>query len=118
LIAGGVFAPEAVEIDHDAPRIDPGDRSDPMATGRYLAMTSCTECHGADLAGDESPVGKTPNLAIVAAYAPEQFRALMREGEPRDGRDIGLMSEVARKRFAQFTDDELTALYTYLREGL
>jgi mono/diheme cytochrome c family protein len=81
--------------------------------GRYLAVTICTECHGNDLRG--SPDGSTPDLRIAAAYAPGTFRHLLRTGEPQGGRDLRLMDDVARGRFRHLTDDEIHALYTFLR---
>lgn len=114
LMVKGDFQPAAVEIDHEAPRLDPGDGTDPIALGRYLAMTSCTECHGSDLRGGY----QTPDLAIAAAYTPEQFHTLMRTGEPFDGRDLRLMDDMSRKRFSYFTDAEIDALYAFLTTGL
>ncbi|MFW6089025.1 MAG: cytochrome c [Gemmatimonadota bacterium] len=114
LFVKGDFQPAAEEIDHDEPRLDPGDGSDPIALGRYLAMTSCTECHGLDLGGGFD----SPNLAITAAYTPEQFRTLMRSGEPFDGRELRLMDDVSRKRFSYFTEAEVDALYAFLTTEL
>jgi mono/diheme cytochrome c family protein len=114
LFIKGDFQPAAAEIDHAAPRLDPGDGSDPIALGRYLAMTSCPECHGSDLGGGY----ETPNLAIAAAYTPEQFQTLMRTGEPFDGRDLELMDDMSRKRFSHFTDAEVDALYAFLTTEL
>jgi cytochrome c553 len=84
---------------------------DGAALGRYLAMTTCTECHGQDLAGfpDEAP-----SLAIAAAYTPEQFRHLLRTGEALGGRRLEFMSEVSESRFRYFTDGEIDALYGWL----
>lgn len=114
LFVTGEFEPAARAIDHEAPRLDPGDGSDPMALGRYLAMTVCTECHGSDLSGGY----ETPNLAIAASYTPEEFATLMRTGEPRDGRDLRLMDDMSRKRFSHLTNAEIAALFTYLNRGL
>jgi hypothetical protein len=33
-----------------------------------------------------------------------------------NGRDLGLMGEVARYRFSAFTDDEIDALYAFLTD--
>ena len=110
LMARGVFQLGAAEIDHDAPRLDPGDGSDVIVHGRYLAKTVCTECHGIDLSGGYD----TPSLAIAASYTPEEFETLMRTGEPRDRRDLRLMDDMSRKRFSNFTDDEIEAVYAYL----
>lgn len=118
LIAFGVFQTGAATIENEATRIDPANPSDPYAVGRYVAMTACSECHGPDLAGQSGPPFTTPNLAIVAAYTPEEFRRLMREGVPRDGRELDLMGIVSEKRFSHFTPDEVDALYAYLRDGL
>jgi mono/diheme cytochrome c family protein len=92
--------------------VDPGD---PVSLGRYLARTSCTECHGRDLRGDAGGPEPSPNLALVASYTPEQFARLMREGVPAGGQKLGLMGAVAKGRCAYFTDEEIAALYQYLR---
>lgn len=114
LFALGEIEPMAARIDAQAPRLDPGDGSDPMAIGEYLAVTACAECHGTDLAGQEHPGGNTPNLAIAAAYSPDEFKTLLRTGEPRDGRELRLMNDMSRKRFRHLTDAEIEAMYTYL----
>lgn len=118
LFVAGEFQPAAAEIDHDAPRVDPGDGSDPALLGEYLARTACAECHGRNFEGTSGPPEATPNLAITSAYTPEQFRTLMRTGEPRDGRDLRLMDDMSRKRFSYFTDAELDALYAFLTTEL
>ena len=118
LFAIGEFAPAAPKIDPTAPRLDPGDGADPMALGEYLAQTACAECHGTDLAGQEHPAGNTPNLANAAAYTPEEFRTLLRTGEPRDGRELRLMGDMSIKRFQHFDDREIDALHIYLSTGL
>lgn len=114
LFVAGEFELAADVIDHDGPRVDPGDGSDPRALGQYLARTACAECHGPDYEGAEGPPESTPNLAIVAAYTPEEFREIMRTGVPRDGRQLRLMDEMSVKRFSHFTDAELDALHAFL----
>jgi cytochrome c553 len=109
-LAGTILAAEL--IDHDAPRIDPAT-NDLHVRGRYLALTVCTECHWTDLRG--APDGSTPTLAVVAAYSIDNFRKLMRTGEPIGGRQLDLMSSVAVRRFAHFTDREIDALHAYLQ---
>ena len=39
----------------------------------------------------------------------------MRTGRPPDGRDLGLMKEVAERDFSSYSDEEVGQLYTYLR---
>ncbi len=94
-----------------------GEGDDPqLVRGEYLAKTSCNECHGFDLRGQPYPVNPTPDLAILAGYSDEDFRHLMQTGEAIGGRtDLGLMTMVAKDRFAAFTEQELEDLLAYLR---
>lgn len=86
-----------------------------LARGEYLAMTTCNECHGLDLRGTVLPGDATPDLAIVSAYPEADFRRLLRTGVGIGERtDLGLMSEVAKERFAHFTEEELTDLRGFL----
>lgn len=98
------------KIDHAAPAA-----GDTVAMGRYLARTSCTECHGMDLRGGEVEDIKTPSLIVVSAYSRDQFVHLMRTGEPVGGRKLRIMNDAATERFANFDDDELAALHRYLQ---
>jgi mono/diheme cytochrome c family protein len=111
---------EAVRIDQEAShptRPAPVDatspREDSLALGEYLARTGCPECHGLDLRGRQD--GAIPDLRIAAAYTPEKFRTLMREGIALDGQERGLMTEIARGRVDRLTDAELGSLHAYLR---
>jgi cytochrome c553 len=85
-------------------------RGDSTAPGAYLARTSCTECHGLDLEGGD----RAADLRIAVGYSSEAFAGLMRRGTALGGRELPLMSKVARSRFSHFTDQELGELYTYL----
>lgn len=88
---------------------------DSVAAGRYLAVTSCTECHGLDLRGGMVEEEAAPNLAVAGAYSRDEFAHLMRTGEPTGGRKLKLMADVAQGRFAHLTDDEVTSLHRYLQ---
>jgi mono/diheme cytochrome c family protein len=90
------------------PAFDAGPQ---FARGRHLAMTVCGECHNSDLKGR---AGDTPDLLIAASYDLPAFTKLMRTGVPMDGKDKGLMSEVARENFSSFTDADIAALHAYL----
>ncbi len=86
--------------------------------GEYLAMTSCIECHGLTLRGDDpfnGPGGGPPDLAIAASYDRGDFIRLMRTGKAAGNREVGLMSRVARGRFVHWTDAEVDDLYAFLR---
>ncbi len=80
-------------------------------------MTSCNECHGFGLRGDnpfDEPGGARPDLAIVASYDKAAFTHLMRTGNPPGNRDLGLMTRTARNRFAHWTPQEVDDLYAFL----
>lgn len=89
--------------------------AEPLALGRHLALTTCSECHGWDLNGFGDP-GGAPPLAIAKAYTDEQFARLMRTGEVLAGGKSasGVMSGVATYRFNAMTDAEIQALKDYL----
>src|SRR3954464_2973817 len=106
----GKFLPQATQVESLPPPNT--SAADPLAQGRYLVMTSCTECHGATLQGSEFV--NAPNLSVVAAYSDGDFTKLMREGVGLGNRNLGLMSEVAQSRFTHFTDTEVQAIRQYL----
>lgn len=87
-----------------------------LAAGRRLAANTCSECHGPALFGQRMESGDvTPDLAIVGAYDPAQFRTLLRTGQAPHKRDLGLMARVARGDFRHLSDSEIDALYAYLK---
>jgi mono/diheme cytochrome c family protein len=91
----------------------PIDLGDQHRLGRYIAMTTCTECHNSKLQGYE---GFTPDLAITGAYSRDEFGRLMTKGIGKDNRKLKpLMVAVAKDRFARLTRPELDALYAYLK---
>ena len=82
---------------------------------RHVTATNCAECHGpALMGGSAGPDEKAPDLRVAAGYDSAQFRTMMRTGRPPSGKDLGLMSEVARNNFSHMTDAELDALHAYL----
>lgn len=110
-IASGKFKSAAGYIAEEKGTV-PIDLGPRHARGRMVATTACTECHAAQLEGHDAD---TPNLDIVGAYNAQQFVTLMRTGEPVGGRELRMMSGVARGRFVHFTDSEVTDLYVYLK---
>lgn len=104
----GQYELEPHVVARNRPRVRNGP--DLAARGHYLAMSSCTECHGQQLQGGRT----TPALSIVRGYSAAEFARLMREGIPKDGRERPLMTRTARNRFSHFSDDEVHALYTFL----
>ena len=108
------------EYDLDDFRADPPESPVVLADrleadpGRHLALVACSECHGMDLAG--YPEDGTPGLVVAKAYDQAEFARLMREGITKAGGESasGLMSRVARDRFAALTDQEVEALKAFL----
>lgn len=111
-LALGQFQPSAEQVDPDSPRRAYPDPTDEAGLGEFWATTACSECHGEDLRGED---GFTPSLEVVAtSYTPADFRLLMRTGIALGGRQLGLMSEVARDNLRHLTPREVAGLYDYL----
>lgn len=109
------FAPELIA--QNGPRTNPA----PAVTaeyGEYLTnIAACRECHGSNLAGNTSegaPMG--PNLTpggAFAAYREEDFLKVMRTGVTPGGRTLS--EEMPWVNYGKMTDEELQAIFTYLR---
>lgn len=107
------------EMVQQVPPLQLGELDDPdLRAGEYLAMTTCNECHGLDLQGQVYPDMTTPSLAaMIKAYDEANFRQLMKQGIGLGGReDLGLMTMVAKDRFAHFSDTELRQLYAFITQ--
>ena len=93
------------------------DFNNEIERGAYLATIACAECHGLDFKGTTfGPDFAPPDLIVASAYTPEEFSALMKTGAATGGRELGLMAEVSRGRLSYFTDEEIAAVYAFLRE--
>ncbi|WP_341712636.1 c-type cytochrome [Erythrobacter sp.] len=107
-------AREVAEADASVPPVLGPQR----ALGRYIVRATCAECHGLDLKGGTPPFpGDKPRpdlTMMVPAYEPADFTKLMHSGIAAGNREVGLMSEVARSRFVNLTDDEVEAVRGYI----
>lgn len=84
---------------------------------RYMVRATCAECHGMNLEGGPPPApgaAARPDLVIAGAYSRDEFRQLLRTGAATGGRQLALMAEVARGRYAHLTDREIDAIHAYL----
>ena len=113
-LATGEWKVSAEQVDRSQPRWGELPRTTSFDRGRYYASITCAECHGVDYQGNE--LEGAPSLAILAAYDSDQFRHLLRTGEPISGRDLGIMSWASRVAFSLFTDEEIADLYVFLRQ--
>jgi len=87
----------------------------PNDLGPYLVSTTCSHCHNLDSERDNGSGMKAPPLKMmVASYTFDEFSALITTGKGKGGRDLGLMSEIAKNEFSHFSDEERRALYDYL----
>nr|WP_314442356.1 c-type cytochrome [uncultured Sphingomonas sp.] len=115
-IASGAY-PDARQLVLAEGKAWPPDAGPDHRLGQYIARATCAECHGMNLAGGTPYPGAAPrpDLRMVAGYDLQAFRALLRTGKAAGGREVGLMSEVARGRYRHFTDSEVRALHAYLQ---
>ena len=117
-IDSGAYRNSAQQVFDDAGEMPP-DLGPDQAFGRQIVSVTCAECHGTDLRGKPASTpdaAARPDLRMVAAYAPADFDALLRKGKAAGNREVGLMSTVARRRYANLTDAEVGAVRGYLVE--
>ena len=117
-IAIGQFTTAVAAFDTTVARVGDDPAWATTRKGEYLARMQCTECHGRRLTGepgtDDEP--GTPSLSGALGYSPEEFVTLLRTGTPRDtARKLTLMAEVAKGGLTHFTDDEIAAVYQYIK---
>jgi len=115
-LATGKFQTQPEKVSAYAQSL-PADLGPRFARGRHLAVTACSECHGAALNGGEpQPDLKAPGLSMVGAYDLPAFVRLLRTGVPSSGKQLTLMEEVAKADFSHLTDKEIAVLHAYLVE--
>lgn len=121
LIALGEIRLGAEHIDHGAPRPASVVAGVTVDYGRYLAA-SCTGCHGNNFAGGKIP-GAPPDwpaaanltshgLSRLPHWTEDDFLRVLRTAQRPDGTEV---HPVMPRAFGQMTDDELKALWVYLR---
>jgi len=110
LAAGKVDLSADIAPADEAPVTRPLERE-----GDYLVSATCRACHDLDSVHDNGFGMVTPPVrAMAKSYSLEDFRHLLRTGEGSGGRQLGLMSEVARSDYSHFTDGEIDAIHQYL----
>jgi cytochrome c553 len=80
--------------------------------GNYLALTSCVECHGYDLRGASG----NPPLIIAKAYKEGEFVKFLKTGKALGDRELPLMSDMCRKRFTYYSEEEIKSIYAFLNQ--
>jgi mono/diheme cytochrome c family protein len=123
LLAAGAFgdAVAAEVLDHDAPLPVAPERGPTAAYGEYMVNTGdCAACHGADLAGGQSPEPGSPfssNLTpggILAIWTAADFIETIRTGVTPYGRQLD-GNFMPYEDYGRLTDDDLTSMFLYLQ---
>jgi cytochrome c553 len=113
----GKFTFDADHIDQAAPHAAAQAPAADATYGRYLArIGSCYDCHSANLAGGKSmgdvpPSNITP--AAIGTWSLGQFEATLRTGVDPSGRHLS--HEMPWRELGKMSDQELTALYAFLK---
>ena len=107
----GHFKPVAALIAETVP--PPEATSEEAAFGRYLARTTCAECHGTACAGTQSRLHQSKSATGGRLFS-GGIHQLMREGMALGGRNLKTMSPWARQHLSHLTDAEIAAVYSYL----
>lgn len=121
LMALGKIKLSAEEIDHQATHLASISPSITPTYGKYLA-SSCTGCHGGNMSGGKI-AGAPPDWPAAANLTPdpsgrvgqwteEQFINVLRTKQRPDG---STLSPVMPAAFAQMSDLEIKALWSYLK---
>ncbi|MCY7280125.1 MAG: cytochrome c, partial [Sphingomonas bacterium] len=110
-VAAGLFG-DTIEMVRRFKVSQPTDLGPTHALGRYIAMTSCTECHNSTLQGYPD---FTPDLDIAGSYSAAELTTLLTTGEGKVKKDLGLMTQTAKHRFAKLTPNERAAVVAYLK---
>jgi len=100
----------------DSVHTTPPPRGPTAAYGRYVASTSCVECHGQQLQGGKHPAPGAPEgpaLHAAGRWSLAEFRTAVREGRRPDGKVLSPFMP-ARTVFVHLTDDETAALHAYV----
>jgi mono/diheme cytochrome c family protein len=122
LLAGKVPLLPAELIDHARPRPTAPAPGVTIEYGHYLAGT-CTGCHGGGFSGGQIP-GAPPEMAIPLNITPDsttgigrwsqaEFTKAIRTGIRPDG--AHLKPDMPVQNFARYSDDEVAAIWMYLR---
>ncbi|SEV98646.1 c-type cytochrome [Chitinophaga arvensicola] len=109
----------AEHIDHQREQPNLVVKASTKEYGQYLSV-SCTGCHKPSLTGGDNPVpGGVPVANItstghVGKWSQEEFIATLRTGKTPEGKQLQA-KDMPWPMTAQYTEEELTALYLYLK---
>ena len=103
---------EMIAHDTTRPRQTPGVT---VEYGEYLTTSGgCRSCHGQKLAGDANPDAPDITVGRLAGWTEEDFFRALREGLRPDGTGLD-PAKMPWVRSGLMTDDEIRAVWTYMR---
>jgi mono/diheme cytochrome c family protein len=123
MLAAGAFgdAIAADVVDHNAPLPVAPERGATAAYGEYMVNTGdCANCHGADLAGAQSPEPGSPfssNLTpggVLAIWSAEDFIETIRTGVTPYGHQLD-PNFMPYEDYGRLNDEDLIAMFLYLQ---
>ena len=102
---------------NSAPAAPATEKPEPISGERLVYIVGCVNCH------HQTPkeILNAPPLVIVQSYSLPEFRALLKTGVTRGGRDMyaqgSIMGIVAREQLSLLTDDEVQLIHQFLQKG-
>ncbi len=112
MIRGKELLPEATWVDHEnSKEYKFAQNSSVVQQGNYLAITTCTECHGNDLRG-----AGAPPIIIAKAYKESEFVKFLKTGKALGNRELKMMSNACRDRFTYYSEDEIKSIYAFIMQ--
>lgn len=108
----------AEQIDHNTKLKQAADISHPVGFGKYLSVM-CSGCHHEDMKGGPPmapgfpPVPDLTSTGATGRWTEEQFKTALRTGKRPD--ETMLDPNMPVQMTKHYSDEELHALYTYLR---
>jgi mono/diheme cytochrome c family protein len=123
MLAAGAFgdAIAADVVDHNTPLPVAPERGATAAYGEYMVNTGdCANCHGADLAGAQSPEPGSPfssNLTpggVLAIWSTEDFIETIRTGVTPYGHQLD-PNFMPYEDYGRLNDEDLIAMFLYLQ---
>jgi mono/diheme cytochrome c family protein len=113
LVGAGLFS---LSDQPSVPEVTAPPRGPTAEYGAHLADTaSCRVCHGPALDAENVRPGPPPgpNLRVVKGWTEQQFIRAMREGIDPSGKRLS--DAMPWRQYGRGTDDDLRALYQYLK---
>jgi cytochrome c553 len=107
------------KIDHRRATPKNTDRLNQLEMGKYLSV-SCVGCHRNNFRGGDSPIPGMPHIPNITStgnlgkWSEAQFMQTLKTGKTPSGH-VMKNEDMPWKMTAQYTDEELKSLYTFLR---